>query len=64
MEGKNVSHAKYTVAVRIRPPLSNGSESVFSVQGDKNIKELKSKSIVTYSFDEAFDTDCTNLHIY
>ena len=38
MEGKNTSHAKYTVAVRIRPPLSNASQSVFSVHGAKNVK--------------------------
>ena len=52
------------MAVRIRPALSNNSESVFSVHDARYVKEIKPKSIVTYSFDEAFEPEHSNKDIY
>ena len=57
-------HAKYTVAVRIRPSLTNKAHSIFTVSSNKYVKELRPKSIVTYSFDQVFEPDHDNRHIY
>lgn len=52
------------MSVRIRPPLTNSSQVVFNACAGNKVKEFKTRSIITYSFDEVFEPEHNNEYIY
>ena len=50
--------------MRIRPNLQNNSQNVFVASSNNRVKEFKTRSVVTYSFDKVFEPDHNNDYIY